>query len=117
SNIAAFAKTKEKIFIGTIGEGIFVWDKTTGAFDRVTTAEGLATNIIYSLLLDNQGQLWAGTGKGVSRLVSTDHFHTIAVHNYGRDQGFNGLECNSYAIACQPDNTMWFGTTKGIYAY
>ncbi|HEY8895303.1 MAG TPA: triple tyrosine motif-containing protein, partial [Niastella sp.] len=117
TNSSAFAKTKEKIFIGTIGEGIFVWDRTTGVFDRVTTAQGLATNIIYSLMLDKQGQLWAGTGKGISRLVSTDHFHTIAVHNYGRDQGFNGLECNGNAIACWPDNTMWFGTTEGIYAY
>lgn len=117
TNSATFAKTKEKIFIGTIGEGIFVWDKTTGAFNRITTAEGLATNIIYSLLLDKQGQLWAGTGKGISRLVSTDNFHTIAIHNYGRDQGFNGLECNGGAIACWPDNTVWFGTTKGIYAY
>lgn len=117
TTISAFAKTKDKIFIGTIGEGIFVWDKATGKFDHLTMAKGLATNIIYSLIFDNRDQLWAGTGKGVSRILSTDNFHTVSVRNYDREQGFNGSEPNANAIAIMHDNTIWFGTTKGLYCY
>ncbi|HMH23848.1 MAG TPA: two-component regulator propeller domain-containing protein [Puia sp.] len=117
TTITGFEKRKNKVFIGTVGGGIFIWDKTTGRFSQVSLSSGLATNIIYSLMLDSKDQLWAGTGKGVSRLVSADDFNTLTVRNYAREQGFKGMECNSGAIAELPDKTMWFGTARGLYCY
>jgi len=115
--VSGFEKRKTKVFIGTIGSGIFIWDLATGQFEQITTAKGLASNIIYSLKFDNSDRLWVGSGKGVSRLSSTDEFHTRIVRNYGKEQGFKGMECNSEAITVLPDNTVWFGTSRGLYCY
>jgi signal transduction histidine kinase/ligand-binding sensor domain-containing protein len=117
ARVESLIKKGDKIFINTIGAGIFIWNKATGIFRQLTTAEGLCSNIIYSLKFDNKEQLWAGTGKGVCRLVSKDGFNTITIHNYGMEQGFKGLECNTYSIGTRQDNTVWVGTAKGLYCY
>jgi signal transduction histidine kinase/ligand-binding sensor domain-containing protein len=117
ARVQSLVKKRNKIFIYTIGAGIFIWDKVTGLFRQLTTAEGLCSNLVYSLMFDNKEQLWAGTGKGVCRLVSNDDFNTISIHNYGMEQGFKGLECNNHSIAVRPDNTVWVGTAKGLYCY
>jgi signal transduction histidine kinase/ligand-binding sensor domain-containing protein len=115
--IATFAKQNKKVFIGTLGGGIYVWNRQDESFARFTRQNGLNSDFIYSLKFDNKGQLWAGTGKGVSRVVSTDDFNTVTIRNYGKEQGFTGLECNQNSIAVMNDNSVWFGAVKGAYCY
>ena len=117
TTIATFEKKKNKVFIGTLGGGIYVWNRQDGRFTQFTRKNGLNSDFIYSLRFDNKGQLWAGTGKGVSRLISTDDFKSVTIRNYGKEQGFTGLECNQNSIAVMDDNSVWFGTVKGAYCY
>jgi len=117
ATIAAFDKKNNKVYIGTLGAGIFVWNRDDGSFAKFTRRNGLNSDFIYSLRFDHKGQLWAGTGKGVSRLVSTDDFKSVTIRNYGKEQGFTGLECNQNSIAVMDDNSIWFGTVKGAYCY
>ena len=115
--IATFAKRNKKVFIGTLGGGIYVWNRQDGSFTRFTRQNGLNSDFIYSLKFDNKGQLWSGTGKGVSRIISADDFKTVTIRNYGKEQGFTGLECNQNSIAVMNDNSVWFGAVKGAYCY
>jgi signal transduction histidine kinase/ligand-binding sensor domain-containing protein len=117
TTIATFEKRNNKVFIGTLGGGIYVWNREDGSFIQVTRKNGLNSDFIYSLRFDKTGQLWAGTGKGVSRLVSTDDFATVKTRNYGKEQGFAGLECNQNSITVMDDNSIWFGAVKGAYCY
>ena len=117
TTIAAFEKKNNKVFIGTLGGGIYVWNRVANSFSKLSRKDGLNSDFIYSLRFDHKGQLWAGTGKGVSRIISTDDFVTVTVRNYGKGQGFTGLECNQNAITVMDDNSIWFGAVKGAYCY
>ncbi len=57
------------LIVGTVGEGIF-WFNRSGAHVQLTSADGgLSHNTILSLCMDRQGDLWAGTdGGGLNRL-------------------------------------------------
>jgi ligand-binding sensor domain-containing protein/signal transduction histidine kinase len=74
-----------------------------------TRADGLAQNSVYSVYLDREGGVWAGTlSAGVSALKN-GHFtnYTIA----------NGLASNTVAsILESSDGTMWFSTPSGLSA-
>ena len=115
--IAALEKRNNKVFIGTLGGGIYVWNRADNSFSRLTRKNGLNSDFIYSLRFDHKSQLWAGTGKGVSRIISADDFSTVTIRNYGKEQGFSGLECNQGAITVMDDNSVWFGAVKGAYCY
>ena len=117
TTIATFEKRNYKVFIGTLGGGIYVWNRLDGSFTQFTRKNGLNSDFIYSLRFDNKDQLWAGTGKGVSRLNSTDDFRSVTIRNYVKEQGFTGLECNQNSIAVMDDNSVWFGAVKGAYCY
>jgi ligand-binding sensor domain-containing protein len=92
------------VWAGTWGGGAAHWDGR--AWTNLTTKEGLAGNIVYSVTQDRQGMLWFGTNYGVSR------WDGKSFKNFGTAQGL--LENNVYALAVGPDGDIWAGTRKGV---
>lgn len=81
-----------RLWIGTFGSGVCVFDKRTGTSQRLTTANGLPNNVIYSALADAQGYLWMGTNKGLCRL----HRRSFQVRVYTRQDGILADEFNRF---------------------
>jgi ligand-binding sensor domain-containing protein len=89
---------------GTWGGGVARWDGK--AWTNLTAKDGLAGNIVYSLVQDKKGLFWFGTNRGVSR------WDGKTFKNFGMAQGL--LENNVYALAVGPDGDVWAGTRKGV---
>ena len=83
---------------------------TRSRHDLNVDSEGQATynpNYIFSLLVDKNDAVWAGTwGGGVSR------FDGEAWHNYSSKDGLIGNVV--YSIAEGEDGSLWFGTNHGL---
>ncbi len=94
----------ESVWAGTWGGGVghFKDDKWTNLEEE----HGLQGTIIYSIAQEENGALWFGTEKGLSRFDGMDwqYFNTN-----------NGLLNNSvYAIVITPENEIWVGTRGGV---
>jgi len=92
---------------------------TSLTFLEVDQNDGLSSNKIYLMAIDDQGFLWIGTNKGLDRL-DLDHFYKtekIAIKHYGKKEGFIGLECNANAVMKDNSGKLWFGTVKGVTNY
>lgn len=111
SSILCMAKSGGAILFGTSDNGILVWDRKTGNTQVINTRAGLASDHVYSMLVDDQGILWTGTGKGVNK-IKTGDFSVIKNSN---EQSLL-VECNQNAIL-QDKNKVWIGTTKGAIVY
>ena len=98
------AATDGSIWAGTWGGGASRWDGK--AWKNLTAKDGLAGNIVYSVVQDRQGHIWFGTNRGVSR------WDGKAFKNFGIAEGLLGL--NTYALAVGPDGDVWVGTKKGV---
>ncbi len=87
------------LWIGTNGGGLA--RLTQGRFSRLTTADGLPSDIVWSLHGDvRDGSLWIGTnGAGLARLRD-GRIERFAVADAGRA---------IYAMAQAPDGTLWLG--------
>ena len=73
---------------------------------NLTTADGLAGNIVYSIAQDKNNVLWFGTNNGLSRYDGA----TWTTYN----QATGLLENNVYAILALPSGEIWAGTKRGV---
>ena len=92
------------IWAGTWGGGVSRWDGKN--WSSLSSKNGLAGNIVYSIVQDDNGVFWFGTDKGVSRFDGKN-WRTI-----GTKDGL--LDEHVYALALTPDANVWAGTKRGV---
>src|SRR5262249_42039508 len=78
-----------------------------GRVDRYTTADGLSSNSIIQIFQDREGNVWAGTGRGL------DKFTRPAVPSITSKQGLSVDYINS--VLSDRQGVLWAGTRSGLY--
>ena len=94
----------DTVWAGTWGGGVSRFDGRT--WSNLTTKDGLAGNIVYSITQGKDGAMWFGTNGGVSRYDGTSW------QTFGKKEGL--LEDNVYALAVTPKGEVWAGTRRGV---
>ena len=92
------------VWAGTWGAGVGRFDGKT--WTNFTTREGLAGNVVYSIVRDSRGVMWFGTDNGISRYDGKQFV------NYTRKDGL--IESHVYALAVAPNGNVWAGTKGGV---
>jgi ligand-binding sensor domain-containing protein len=92
------------VWAGTWGGGVARFDGKK--WTNLTTRDGLAGNIVYSIARDASGVFWFGTNKGVSR------YDGKTFRNFTPHDGL--LDAHVYAIAIAPSGDVWVGTKRGV---
>ncbi len=104
---------REILWIGTWGGGLNGFERKTGGFEYYTTEHGLASNSIYGLLVDEEGNLWMSTNKGISKFNPRE----ITCANYTVADGLQGNEFNQGAYHLGPSGQMYFGGPHGFNCF
>lgn len=73
------------------------------------TAQGLASDSIYSIGRDPAGNVWGGTNDGVVRIAPDG-----STLRFGRGQGLVGEDCNPFSFWADANGDVWLGTTGGL---
>jgi ligand-binding sensor domain-containing protein len=94
------------VWAGTWGAGLSRFDGET--WQTFTVADGLPSNHIFALHIDEAGQLWIGTNKGLA-IRNADGFK-----RYGRESGLSVQSV--FSIATSGDNA-WVGGFGGVTWY
>ena len=92
------------IWAGTWGGGVSRYDGKK--WTSLTSHDGLAGNIVYSMVQDDAGVFWFGTDKGVSR------YDGKTWTTLGPKEGL--FDRNVYALAVAPNGDIWAGTKRGV---
>ena len=105
--------TKEGVWIGSVDRGVSFYDIDSGTISRYTKKDGLASDAIYGLLEDDDGQIWISGGKGLSVLnLETGQF-TL----FDSTHGLQSSDFNSGAYAKLSDGSLVFGGNNGFNAF
>ncbi|MGB5529428.1 MAG: two-component regulator propeller domain-containing protein, partial [Ignavibacteriaceae bacterium] len=75
-----------------------------------TNENGLADNSVKSIVEDDNGNLWLGTGSGIS-LFDTDKNQFT---NFGKTDGVIGSDFNFSAVYKNKNGIIFMGSTEGI---
>jgi signal transduction histidine kinase/ligand-binding sensor domain-containing protein len=101
---ATFQDKQGNLWFGTFGAGLLLFKDSK--FTRYTTADGLASNILFTFCQDSEDNIWVGTlDNGLIRI--TKQF--ITTHH-----SQNGLTAdNTYPVYEDQDGIIWIGSWGG----
>lgn len=100
------------LWAATYGNGVM--HITADSVYFITTETGLKSKYCYSILLDNEENVWVGHRQGFSRIRMDGEDHLI--RTYGPGEGIKG-EANSNAVFLDQDGRVLLGTTKEMVVY
>jgi two-component system sensor histidine kinase ChiS len=101
------------IWLGTMGGGLNRLDSKTGIIKHYTEKDGLANNMVYSILEDKSRNLWLSTNSGISKFdIKTQTFI-----NYDVKDGVQSSEFNQNAALKTKDGEFFLGGMNGFNAF
>ena len=101
--------------IGT-GNGLNVYVDEENTFRNFTKSNGLSSSSIMSILEDNEGNLWLGTTRGISKgqIKETNGELTLSFTNYDKKDGLQGDFFKIETALNSSDGTFYFGGNNGF---
>ena len=108
----------QNIYLGTLGDGIWISNLSNPREIRqLSGTKNLNSNNIYQLIFDNENNLWAGTERGVNKIVLDANNSISDVFYFNRSDGFLGIETCQNAVDIDNKGNIWFGTMNGLTKY
>jgi len=97
------------LWIGTIEGGVnkLVWDQDK--FEKFTINEGLPSNRISGMIMDDHGNLWIGSNEAMTKF----NISTRECVNF-TESGSVRLTFNTFACHKSHDGIIYFGTVFGV---
>jgi ligand-binding sensor domain-containing protein/signal transduction histidine kinase len=104
------------LLVGSGGAGVAIYNPRTSHRKMLSTHHGLPSDFIYFVAADNEGYIWIGSEKGITR-VKLDARHEIIENlHYDYDNGLTGVETNQNAFYLSADE-KYFGLIDGLYQF
>lgn len=111
NNVRAIFEDKNgTIWLGTLSDGLNMYDREDVIFRHIKMKEGLPSNTVYDILEDKAGNLWLTTHNGISRLDP----ELLQFDNYNIEYGLQGKIFNLKAAWKTNDGEMYMGGFNGV---
>ncbi|MCF8222222.1 MAG: hypothetical protein K9J25_03670 [Bacteroidales bacterium] len=94
------------LVFGTIQSGVIITDKSGNIIFQVDKDKGLNNNTVLSLMVDDNGNVWAGLDNGIAK-ISLGSAISFMQRYYDLGTGY---------VVRQRNNTWYLGTNQGLFA-
>jgi len=109
--------TTGEIWVGTFGGGVNklipATSKSEAYFEHFSEEDGLANNVIKSILEDELGNLWIASNRGLSKLNPKNK----EVFNFSLSDGLQANEFSEESAFLRKNGEMIFGGTNGYNVF
>ncbi|UCE05156.1 MAG: hypothetical protein JSW07_16265, partial [bacterium] len=107
-------QNEDIVWIGYFGSGFDKLDLKNQTITHYTQQDGLANDMVYSILPDDEGNLWVSTNKGLSKFNPK----TESFINYDLLDGLQSNEFNAGAYyKSQQTGELFFGGVNGFNCF
>lgn len=107
--VSMLVDAKDRIWVGTWGGGLSMFEN--GKFTTYTTEDGLLGNYLSMLKEEADGTIWAGSDRGLSKLVEGPN-GKISFANYTTLDGLYSKY--TFSMVFTKDKSAWVGSFGGL---
>ena len=101
-----------RIWAGTSGKGVYLFDETRDTTYHFTASNGLISDFCYAMAFDGNERIWIGHRFGLSAI----NINRLSISTFGKENGIFG-DVNPCAIVLNKDGEMLIGMTDGVLMY
>lgn len=101
------------IWVGSLRGGLSQYHPKTNSFTTYTKANGLASDNIIDMLVDNEGNLWLSTDRGLTKFDQ----QRKTFKNYNITDGLPANEFNFNSAFKDKSGRLYFGSYNGLVAF
>ena len=101
------------LWVGTYGNGIFIFDKNDRQLAHLTTDTGSASNAVKQLLLDSHNRVWVAAQDGLS--VISDFRRHGGIRNFNYDNGLPDISIRS--LVEDAEGNIWLASNNLLCRY
>ena len=109
NRVRSIKQYSDSIYLIGTSLGLNVYNEKADSLWWIDTKSGLENDVIYSLEVDNEGEYWVSTNKGLSLIRASGE-----VWNYNRYDGLQIGEFNAYASGRDTEGYLYFGGITGF---
>ena len=109
---SVFEDSKGRIWVTTVS-GLSLFNEEAQSFNRITTDNGLPSNIVYRIVEDDSHNFWLSTANGLVRFNP----ETYAMRTYTYTDGLHETQFNYSSSYQAPDGTIYMGTINGMLSF
>jgi signal transduction histidine kinase/ligand-binding sensor domain-containing protein len=107
---AVLARGPASIASAPTAQGTPLTPGSAARFGRISTADGLSDDVVYSILQDRQGFMWFGTGNGLTRYDG----YEFTVYQSDPGDPMSLAHDSVYTIYQTRNGDLWVGTGNGL---
>ncbi len=105
------------LWIGTNGAGLNAFDIKNQKFYNYTTKDGLANDVIYAVIPDDNNNLWLSSNKGITKFTPAQNLdQKPVIINYANYDGL-ATEFNTGAYFKTETGDLYYGGLEGFYFF
>lgn len=114
SNLGDACEDKNGNFwLATNGEGLIRWNRKTNQFKQFNITDGLPSDILYRIEMDEKDNLWISSDYGLIKFNTQNN----TARTYTIKDGLSHNEFNRISSYKGPDNRLYFGGMDGVNAF
>jgi len=95
------------LVIASKGEGVLIWKDTS--YHQLSTKQGLTSNMLENIYVDEKDQIWAGTLLGLNKIIKNGNSFQVNTYTTA-----HGLPSNEITYIKSYKGQLWVATTKGL---
>ncbi|QTD38496.1 response regulator [Polaribacter batillariae] len=108
--LSIYECSNNKIWIGTRGAGLCMYDKKTDAFTWYNKSTGLLEENVAAIIEDNQGFLWVSGNSGLTKI----NLEKSQYRNFTYNDGLLSNDFNFGSVFKDDKGVLYFGNFKGV---
>ncbi len=107
--VGGFLSHENQMWLSS-NKGLLCMDKQSKQIRAYTVGDGLPSNVIYNMILDNHDNFWLSSNRGISKF----NIRTAAISNYSPEHGLQSYEYNINGYLKAKDGSFYFGGVNGV---